>query len=496
MALLLRACLCLFAVLVFVDGSAVRVVVQEGSDAILPCSPSNKEDLTYKVFDWKKDGQKEVFFYDSGIHYNNGRSGQDEQFRGRVSFFPDQLTSGNASITIRNTKTNDSGEYSCVFPRLHPGQRYTVQLVVAVRVVVQEGSDAILPCSPSTKEDLTYKVFEWKKDGQKEVFYFDSGFHSSYSRPGQDEQFRGRVSFFPDQLTSGNASIIIRNTKTVDSGEYSCVFPSLRPAGQRYTVQLVVGASPVPIVTHDKTDDGILLRCVVRGASPKPEVVWKDGSGNILPAEEPQVSSSADKEGSYDIILEATVTETDDYRCVSIQQEIHHQIYSETHVTVDKDKVFESGSGVSISGIIVGLLLVAVLVALLVATKFGSIKLCWNRELEEMKQELLRECELEMEQKLLRERKLEDRQEPRKECELEEMKQKIWREGKMKTMNLDPWRERKLEEKRREIRKECKEEEMKQKIWREDGLLQLLDSPETPAEKQNGYSTGNSKEAV
>ncbi|XP_028284607.1 butyrophilin subfamily 3 member A2-like isoform X9 [Parambassis ranga] len=416
---LVRACLCLFAVLVFVDGSAVRVVVQEGSDAILPCSPSTKEDLTYKLFEWKKDGQKEVFFYDAGIHYNNGRSGQDEQFRGRVSFFPDQLTSGNASITITNTKTVDSGEYSCVFPRLHPGQRYTVQLVV--NQVLKDRSEENIP-----------------------------------------------------------------------------------------------GVTPRPvIVTLNQTKDWALLQCEVNGASPQPDVEWQDSSGNRVGSEQPQVS---EREGRFYISLQTTVTKTDHYSCVSTQN-ISHQIRAETYVFLS-DKVFESGSGVSISGIIVGLLLVAVLVALLVATKFGSIKLCWNRELEmeqelqrerelemeqkllrereleEMKQELLRECELEMEQKLLRERKLEDRQEPRKECELEEMKQKIWREGKMKTMNLDPWRERKLEEKRREIRKECKEEEMKQKIWREDGLLQLLDSPETPAEKQNGYSTGNSKEAV
>ncbi len=99
------------------------IKVKEGSDATLPCSLSTKENITSKLFDWKKDGQKEVFLYDAGIHYNNGRSGQDEQFKGRVSHFPDELKYGNASIIIRNMKVADSGNYICIFPRLQPERK-------------------------------------------------------------------------------------------------------------------------------------------------------------------------------------------------------------------------------------------------------------------------------------------------------------------------------------------------------------------------------------
>ena len=108
----------------------VKVIVEEGSDVILPCSLSSKENIQSKLFDWKKDDQQEVFFYDAGMHYNNGRAGQDVQFRGRVSHFPEGLKSGNASITIRNTKMADSGDYTCVFPRLQPRQIFHIQLVV------------------------------------------------------------------------------------------------------------------------------------------------------------------------------------------------------------------------------------------------------------------------------------------------------------------------------------------------------------------------------
>ena len=105
------------------------MVVDEDSDAVLPCLISTKENLTGELFDWKKDGQKkkEVFLYAAGSHYNNGRHGQDEQFRGRVSYFKDQLEYGNASIMIQNVKRADSGNYSCIFPDL---QTSIIELVV------------------------------------------------------------------------------------------------------------------------------------------------------------------------------------------------------------------------------------------------------------------------------------------------------------------------------------------------------------------------------
>ncbi|XP_067442296.1 CD276 antigen homolog [Thunnus thynnus] len=125
------SCVCLLTgIILGHENGVVEVVAAEGSDAILPCSLSTKERITSKLFDWKKDGQKEVFMYDAGIHYNNGRSGQDEQFKGRVLHFPEELKSGNASIIIRNTRMEDSGVYTCFFPRLQPSQLFHIKLVV------------------------------------------------------------------------------------------------------------------------------------------------------------------------------------------------------------------------------------------------------------------------------------------------------------------------------------------------------------------------------
>ncbi|XP_073323619.1 butyrophilin subfamily 3 member A3-like [Pagrus major] len=212
-----------------------------------------------------------------------------------------------------------------------------------VKVVVEEDSDAVLPCLISTKEDITRKIFRWRKNGHQEVFFFDSGQHYNNGFTNQDEQFKGRVSHFPDQLMNGDASIKIHNIKVADSGNYSCFFPNL----QTFIIELVVerllrdrsgetrGASPKPYVTTlNQTKDRSLLQCEVQGAFPKPKVEWQDSTGNILPAEEPQVS---ERGGSYYVTLKTTVTKTGRYRCVATQEDISHQIHAEICVQLNED---------------------------------------------------------------------------------------------------------------------------------------------------------------
>ncbi|XP_039654162.1 butyrophilin subfamily 2 member A1-like isoform X2 [Perca fluviatilis] len=187
-------------------------------------------------------------------------------------------------------------------------------------ITMKEGTDVMLPCSLSTKENVESKVFDWRKvaqkdDGLKEVFMYEKGFHYNNGRPGQSEEFKGRVSHFEDELKHGNASIIIRNMKEADSGDYTCHFPRLH---QMFHLKLVV-------------DDGVLLQCEVRGAVPKPRVEWQDRDGNKLPAEDPQVSERGDR---YHITLQTTVTKTGSCRCVVTQEETNRRTHAEIYVAI------------------------------------------------------------------------------------------------------------------------------------------------------------------
>ncbi|GLD74509.1 butyrophilin subfamily 2 member A1-like isoform X1 [Lates japonicus] len=212
-------------------------------------------------------------------------------------------------------------------------------------IIVLEGSDVTLPCSLSTRENIGLKRFVWWKDGGREVFLYESGQHSNKGLSGQDEKFKGRVSHFEDELKNGNASITIRDSKLTDSGNYTCEFPVLKETSH---IKLVVdgplkdrrgenipGAAPEPSVTSlQTTKDWSLLQCVVRGASPKPEVVWQDSSGHNLTAKE-QVT---DRGGRYDVTLHTTVTKTGNYTCVATQEEINHWTAAWIHVYISADR--------------------------------------------------------------------------------------------------------------------------------------------------------------
>ena len=114
------------------------------------------------------------------------------------------------------------------------------------------------------------------------------------------------------------------------------------------------GVSPqLSITTLNQTVDGLLLQCVVRGASSEPTVRWTDSSGNILPAEQPQVTKRGDL---FDVTLQITVTKTDHYRCVSKQVDIRNKIYAETFAPVHGE-ISTSRQGSRSSLIVVKLLL-------------------------------------------------------------------------------------------------------------------------------------------
>ncbi|XP_069025723.1 butyrophilin subfamily 1 member A1-like [Embiotoca jacksoni] len=239
------------------------------------------------------------------------------------------------------------------------------------RLIVKEDDDAILMCS--FPESIIDNLFDWRKqeDKKKEVFFYNKGDHYNNGR----SEFKGRVFHFEDQLVFGNASIVITKTQPGDSGNYNCDFPkdpSSRRAHIELTIQKILkdrtsekipGASPKPSVTiiNATNNDWALLECEVEGASPEPVVEWRDGAGNILPAEEPKVTKNKEKENSFNVILQIYVTKSDRYTCVSTQEKIDHQISNKIYVHLNPSNGMSTAAGGHIVGLIVGLVLLVLL---------------------------------------------------------------------------------------------------------------------------------------
>ncbi|XP_070787082.1 CD276 antigen homolog [Enoplosus armatus] len=316
MKLLPLACLCLLtrSGTTFADGngpSVINVAVEEGSDVMLPCSFSTKKNIEKMVFDWKKDGL-EVFLYEAGKHYNKGRAGQDELFKGRVFHFEEELKNGNASIKVQKTKMADSGNYTCTFPN---------EQISHIKLVVGAAPEPYVTSLEDTKDWSLLQCVVRGASPKPTVEWQDS---AGNILPAKEPQVSER----------GGSYDIILQTTVSKTDRYRCVATQEEINHQIHAEISVYihGAAPEPYITIlDETKDWSLLQCVVRGASPKPTVEWQDSAGNILPVKDTQVS---ERGGSYDIILQTTVTKTDRYRCVATQEEINHQIHAEISVHI------------------------------------------------------------------------------------------------------------------------------------------------------------------
>ena len=91
-------------------------------------------------------------------------------------------------------------------------------------------------------------------------------------------------------------------------------------------------AAPEPSITIvNITEDGVQLKCEVRGAFTQQKLHWQDSDGKVLPAEEPQIS---ERGGRYDVSLQTTVTSTttNRFNCVAKQEDIRHVIAAEIYV--------------------------------------------------------------------------------------------------------------------------------------------------------------------
>uniref|UniRef100_A0A669E4Y6 Selection and upkeep of intraepithelial T-cells protein 3-like n=1 Tax=Oreochromis niloticus TaxID=8128 RepID=A0A669E4Y6_ORENI len=213
------------------------------------------------------------------------------------------------------------------------------------RVTVKEDDGVILPCSLSTNENIESMLFDWKKEGtvpQKNVFLYDDGKYYNNGLLGQDEEFKDRVSHFPEELKHGNASIRIKKTRLEDNGTYLCKFPNLKPEIRTFHIQLVVepilkvrvnGAAQPSVTILNQTDDWALLQCDVQSGSPRPTVEWWDSNNQIIPSEKPQVSKIGDR---FYITVSTTVKKDDNYRCVATQKDIWHQSQKKIYIHLNK----------------------------------------------------------------------------------------------------------------------------------------------------------------
>ncbi|XP_056146119.1 V-set domain-containing T-cell activation inhibitor 1 [Lampris incognitus] len=117
----------------------------------------------------------------------------------------------------------------------------------------------------------------WEKEGLSGVVYkYRDGFADL---DGQSRLFQGRTQLFTEAIASGNASLLLRSVRTLDSGTYSCTVQAPNGGGS-VTIHLKTAAFSAPVFTN-KED---ILTAEAPRWFPKPDVMWHDHNGNIMNA--------------------------------------------------------------------------------------------------------------------------------------------------------------------------------------------------------------------
>ncbi|KAJ8287189.1 hypothetical protein GJAV_G00048690 [Gymnothorax javanicus] len=136
-----------------VTGAVEPVFAYAGEDVILNCSVDTHVPVRELEVEWVKINELVLaLLFDKG---ENIPESQDERFRGRAEFFSEEIPKGNFSMTLRDVRAEDKGEFMC---KVHTDQEsinataWIQELVVAVSVCIH----ALWFC---LKKDLSNRLF-------------------------------------------------------------------------------------------------------------------------------------------------------------------------------------------------------------------------------------------------------------------------------------------------------------------------------------------------
>uniref|UniRef100_A0A3B5QYF7 Ig-like domain-containing protein n=1 Tax=Xiphophorus maculatus TaxID=8083 RepID=A0A3B5QYF7_XIPMA len=195
--------------------SYTRLSSTVSTSCILPCNVDPSSD-TVTLWDHLTSGEHNVHsYYDSEDQL--GR--QDQQFKGRTSLFKDLISRGNASLKLTGVKIQDEGRYRCYSSTERGSKKTFIQLKVEdTEVTCVHNQSCILPCMFHMD---SVSIVHWihMTDGDPHAHSYNSNENQVNN---QNPNFRGRTSLFRDQLSRGDASLLLTGVKVQDEGKYKC----------------------------------------------------------------------------------------------------------------------------------------------------------------------------------------------------------------------------------------------------------------------------------
>ncbi|KPP56726.1 hypothetical protein Z043_125626, partial [Scleropages formosus] len=181
-------------------------------------------------------------------------------------------------------------------------------------VVTSTGHDVLLPCHLSPEKSAVPMEIRWFRDKYLEfVFLYQAG------KEERGKGYEGRVSLFPQELLRGNVSLLLRDVKLNDGGEYKC-HVSFSSWYEEPIVRLTVrqpGSSPmIEVFKHNR--DSVQMSCSSKDWYPEPYMFWTDTRGRKMEAETKKVKQTGGG-GVFSITSYTSVnkSETEGVSCVA-----------------------------------------------------------------------------------------------------------------------------------------------------------------------------------
>ncbi|XP_072515217.1 HERV-H LTR-associating protein 2 [Salminus brasiliensis] len=153
-----------------------------------------------------------------------------------------------------------------------------------VHVTCIYSEDCILPCSFPSSDDKV--LIQWYQ--QEELIY---SFQEDEAEPDDSS-----ISLFTDEVSNGNASLLLKDSRTKNRGRYKCTVKTSKTVEESYVIVKV--EAPISRISIETNPTGY-VQCSTHGVFPAPVLTWST---------EPQVSSlqpvtrmSADSDGLYSV---------------------------------------------------------------------------------------------------------------------------------------------------------------------------------------------------
>ncbi|XP_031419384.1 CD276 antigen-like isoform X4 [Clupea harengus] len=225
------------------------------------------------------------------------------------------------------------------------------------------GQPSKLDCVVKTKYNRTILKVYWKKDVQH-VLTFDGGINPE----------NGRFQFADTNWrTSKNISLLVKDTKVSDEGNYSCtVVTTLGPKKGYARFNVKAKYSQPEITSKDITEDRVDLTCVSSGGYPSGAIHWFDRLGTNW-TRSTETTKTQEEDKSFQ--LQSTFLSADPshapYTCVVFNSEWKaegEETILGTHL--NKQTPIKADTTSIVAGaVVIGSLIVGLLVALLISRR-------------------------------------------------------------------------------------------------------------------------------